>query len=127
VIPKSATLEIHPSTTNSVQLKITARATESNLDDEIGGRSGQEARQRRVGLCWDTRSRPSRTVANLGSASREIRTGSWRSASHKGSPAHKSKRAFVPLSTGNSPSRVPIAGLVLPTESPKAHGRDTRV
>jgi len=39
---------------------------------------------------------------------------------------NKSNRALVPLSTGNSPSRVPIAGLVLPAESPKAHGRDTR-
>ena len=89
-------------------------------------RSGQETGQSRVGLCGDTLSRPSRTVQNLGSASREIRTGSWRSASHKRSPVHKSNRAFVPLSTGKSPSRVPIAGLVLPTESPKAYRLDTR-
>jgi len=47
VIPRSAALEIHPSTTYSVQLKITARATESNLDDEISAalRAGDGSEQ----------------------------------------------------------------------------------
>jgi len=124
VIPKSADLEIR-----KVPPKLRTQSSS-------GYRHGQqnpilmtnaERDGSRVGVCWDTRSRPSRTNKTLGSALRKIRTGSWRSASRKGSPVHKSNRAFVPLSTGNSPSRLPIAGFGLPTESPKAHGRDTRL